>query len=193
VPPLLLPIDAANSAPYFRYWSFLPGRKESRFSIETAPVGAEDEVIQERRGPERVRSWEVGVRSGVVRKPVRGGMSDGAGWSSLSFFWGKSFRRREGTPAWRVKVCWICGWRIGGRGSVEGVMRRMSQCMFWARSSDVEMLVGRIIQRITRAMVRGLREVFVWMVVRNWERGVLGVRERRWIVQIGIMDTRIIQ
>lgn len=65
--------------------------------------------------------------------------------------------------------------------------------MFWARSSDVEMLVGRIIQRITRAMVRGLREVFVWMVVRNWESGVLGVRERRWIVQIGIMDTRIIQ
>lgn len=40
--------------------------------------------------------------------------------------------------------------------------------MFWARSSSVEMLVGRIIQRITRAMVRGLREVFVWRVVRNW-------------------------
>lgn len=31
--------------------------------------------------------------------------------------------------------------------------------MFWARRGDVESVVGRIIQRITREMMRGLR---VW-------------------------------
>jgi hypothetical protein len=62
--------------------------------------------------------------------------------------------------------------------------------MFLARSSDVEMIDGRIIQRITRAMVRGLRDVFVWRVVRNWGSVVVGVRERRWMEQIGIVNMK---
>lgn len=51
----------------------------------------------------------------------------------------------------------------------------------------VEREVGRMIQRITLAIVRGLREVLVRRVLRNWVIVVVGERERRWIVQSGIL------
>jgi hypothetical protein len=64
-------------------------------------------------------------------------------------------------------------------------MRRMSQWMFCAKSSEVDVLAGRMIQRITFEITRGLvgdEE----RVCRNWGIGVF--RERRWSVQIGILD-----
>jgi hypothetical protein len=75
-----------------------------------------------------------------------------------------------------------------GRGVVVGRMRRMSQWMFLARSSGVERVVGRIIQRITREMTRGLI-VSLWecKAFRKSGRVVEGVRERRWIAQTGIL------
>jgi hypothetical protein len=86
-----------------------------------------------------------------------------------------------------VDVCGELG-REGGREVVEGRMRRMSQWMFRARSSGVERLLGRIIQRITRDMIRGLR-VSLWecRACRKSGRVVEGVRERRWIAQMGIL------
>lgn len=63
---------------------------------------------------------------------------------------------------------------------VVGRMRRMDQWMFFARRGAVESVVGRIIQRRTREMVRRLRGGF-WEC-RAWRkegRVVVGVRERR--------------
>lgn len=64
-------------------------------------------------------------------------------------------------------------------------MRRMSQWMFCERSLEVDVLVGRMIQRITFEITRGLAgdEERVW---RNLGIGVLS--ERRWRVQIGILS-----
>ena len=61
----------------------------------------------------------------------------------------------------------------------------MSQWMFLARRAGTDMLVGRIIQRITFEMMRGLMEV-EWRVERKVWIVVEGVRERRLIVQTGI-------
>jgi len=60
--------------------------------------------------------------------------------------------------------------------------------MFLARSSGVERLVGRMIQRITRDIISGLI-VSLWecKVFRKPGRVVEGVRERRWIAQTGIL------
>ena len=49
----------------------------------------------------------------------------------------------------------------------------------------MEVLVGRMIQRITLLMMRGFRLV-VLRVDRNCGMGT--ERERRWMVQIGILD-----
>ena len=57
--------------------------------------------------------------------------------------------------------------------------------MFFARREGTEMVVGRIIHRITFEMMRGFRLV-EWRVERNWWREVEGVRERRLMVQTGI-------
>lgn len=67
-----------------------------------------------------------------------------------------------------------------------GRMRRMSQWMFLARRGTVESVVGRTIQRITRDMTRGLRSVDE-RAERNFGMEVDGMRERRLIVQIGIL------
>lgn len=67
-----------------------------------------------------------------------------------------------------------------------GKMTRMSQWMFLARRGTVESVVGRMIQRITRDMTRGLRSVDE-RDKRNLGIEVEGLRERRWIVQIGIL------
>jgi len=67
-------------------------------------------------------------------------------------------------------------------------MRRRSQWMFCARSSDVDICVGRIIQRRTRDMTRG-STLEVRRVERNVSKG-LGVvmwRERRVTVHKGIL------
>lgn len=47
----------------------------------------------------------------------------------------------------------------GGRIVDEGGIKRMSQWMFCARREGVEREEGRIIQRITREIIRGWREV----------------------------------
>lgn len=78
---------------------------------------------------------------------------------------------------------------MSGRGVLdnEGKMSKTSQCIFLARRGTVERVWGRIIHRMTRDIVRGSREVVerVWIKV---GREVEGVRERRWIVQIGIFE-----
>lgn len=90
-------------------------------------MGALGDEIQDCRGWVRERSWEEEERRGESREFVRGGMSVFCGWSSRSFLEGKSCKRREGTPAWRVKECWIWACRMFGSGDVLGRMRRMSQ------------------------------------------------------------------
>jgi hypothetical protein len=56
--------------------------------------------------------------------------------------------------------------------------------MFRARRWSVEIWVGRMIQRITRATTRGF-VVLDWRVERNVGSGlgVVGSRARRWMVQ----------
>jgi hypothetical protein len=76
--------------------------------------------------------------------------------------------------------------KLGGKGSEDGRMTKRSQWIFFARREGTEMLVGRIIQRITFEMVRGLIEV-EWRVERKFWREVEGVRERRLMVQTGIL------
>lgn len=75
----------------------------------------------------RERDCEDDVKFGDWREPVRGGISDWVGCSNRSFFSAKFCRRREGMPAFRLKVWAVWDWRIGGRGEVVGRMRRMSQ------------------------------------------------------------------
>jgi hypothetical protein len=81
-----------------------------------------------------------------------------------------------------------------GRGVVDGVdkMRRMSQWMFLARRGTVESVVGRIIQRITRDVTMGLRSE-AWRVLTNVGIEVEGLRERRFMVQIGIFEVRVVR
>lgn len=60
--------------------------------------------------------------------------------------------------------------------------------MLRARRFEVESLVGRIIQRRTREMTSGVRDVECRVerkVVRGF--GVVVWRDRRWIVQRGIL------
>jgi len=61
--------------------------------------------------------------------------------------------------------------------------------MFWAKSGETERVVGRIIQRMTRDMIKGLtgREERAW---RKVEMVMEGRRERRWIVQAGIVEVK---
>jgi hypothetical protein len=58
--------------------------------------------------------------------------------------------------------------------------------MFCARRGEMEIVVGRTIQRMTLDTTRGFREVLE-KVVRNLLSAVEGVRESRWTVQIGIL------
>lgn len=85
-------------------------------------------------------------------------------------------------------MCQWCEMRLvreGGKVVLDGRMRRMSQWMFCARREEVERVVGRTIQRMTREMtigVMGAEERVsrkVWIVVE-------GVREIRWRVRRGI-------
>jgi len=62
--------------------------------------------------------------------------------------------------------------------------------MFGARRGEMEIVVGRIIQRITLETTRGFKEVLE-RVVKNLESGVGGVREMRWRVQIGILGRSV--
>jgi hypothetical protein len=66
--------------------------------------------------------------------------------------------------------------------------RNRSQWMFCARRFSMEMRVGRMIQRMTREMMMGLR-LDDFRVERNVERGfgVVGCRARRWSVQRGMV------
>jgi hypothetical protein len=64
-------------------------------------------------------------------------------------------------------------------------MRRRSQWMFFARREGTDIVVGRIIQRITFEMVRGLIEVERRVERKFWIE-VEELRERRLIVQTGI-------
>jgi hypothetical protein len=76
--------------------------------------------------------------------------------------------------------------KLAGKGSEDGRMTKRSQWIFFARREGTEMLVGRIIQRITFEMMRGLIEV-EWRVERKFWREVEGVREMRLMVQTGIL------
>ncbi len=69
---------------------------------------------------------------------------------------------------------------------MDGRIRRRSQWIFLARSSEVEREVGRIIHRTTRDMTSGFRvSLCECRVVRK--EGIVSVRERRWIAQTGIL------
>lgn len=66
-------------------------------------------------------------------------------------------------------------------------MMRMSQWIFWARSLSVEVVVGRIIHRITRDTTTG----FSWAVEsveRKFGIVVEAVRDSKWRVQRGISE-----
>ena len=82
--------------------------------------------------------------------------------------------------------CAIKFWRFGGRGEEEGRMRRRSQWIFFARREGTEMVVGRIIHRITFEMVSGSTDV-ERRVERKFWIVAEGVRERRLMVQTGIL------
>ena len=103
---------------------------------------------------------------GLSSEVVKGGTSFGFGLRRDLFFSAKFWTRREGTPASRRNWCVVRDRRVGGRAAVVGRMRRMSQWVFWARRVVVEILVGRMIQRITLAVMRG------WMRVeeRAWRK-----------------------
>ncbi len=118
-----------------------------------------------------------------------GGREVGSGWRSFSFVCEKLVTRREGTPAVILQWWEIRFWIWAGRGSVEGRMRSISHAMLRARRCSVEMCVGRMIQRITREITRGLRAVEE-SVERKVGRGegVVGWRARRWSVQSGILS-----
>lgn len=96
----------------------------------------------------------------------------------------KSATSRDGTPAVTLHWCAMRVWSDAGRASVEGMMRRMSQCMFRASSAGTEMEVGRMIHRITFEITSGLREVEGRM---ERKFGIEVVRERRCKVQRGIV------
>ena len=104
------------------------------------------------------------------------------------FFEVKSWIRRDGTPAVILQWWWTSFWRSVGRAEVLGRMSKKSQCVFWARSCEVESLEGSIIQRITRDMMRGDRVVDL-SVDRKVNRGlgVVGCNEIRWRLQSGIL------
>jgi hypothetical protein len=75
-----------------------------------------------------------------------------------------------------------------GRGEVLGTTRKRSQWMLRPRRVSVDWWLGRIIHRMTRDTTRG--EISEDLrVVRKAERGVVGFRARRWIVQSGILTT----
>lgn len=88
--------------------------------------------------------------------------------------------RRDGTPAWTVKVWAIRVCREDGRGVVNGAgrMSRRSQCMFLAKSEVVEREVGRMIHLMTLETTRGLMLEDL-RLLRNVEMVVGGVRDRR--------------
>lgn len=69
---------------------------------------------------------------------------------------------------------------------MSGRIMSKSQWMFCARRGEMEIVVGRTIQRMTLDTTRGFREVLE-KVVRNLLSAVEGVRESRWTVQIGIL------
>jgi hypothetical protein len=118
---------------------------------------------------------------------VSGGFTlpDG-GFRSDAFLDGKSFSRRDGTPAVTVQVAAI--WAVTEAGSVvlAGRTRSRSQWVLWASSGDVESVLGRIIQRTTRACIMGLMET-----ARSEERkaGIveLELREMMKRLQSGIL------
>lgn len=64
-------------------------------------------------------------------------------------------------------------------------MRSRSQCIFCASSLSVEVKFGRIIQRTTLPIVRGVVEDEE-TAERNW--GIGTARERRRTVQTGILE-----
>jgi hypothetical protein len=85
----------------------------------------------------------------------------------------------------------MCGCSEDGSGEVEARLRRMSQWMFCARRASVDVWEGRIIQRTTRAVVKGLMPL-ACTASRNCGMLVEGARERRWSVQTGIVDRYVV-
>lgn len=132
---------------------------------------------------------------GLLRAPVRGGMSLGfLGWRRDGFMvvW-KDFRRRLGTPVWRVK--WLVIWKgclvdmredmSSCEDRVSSMIRRRSQ--WGSRRAFVFMCSGRMIQRIGLDRVRG---VTLWDLIclRRDGRVFESEREKRWMLASGILD-----
>lgn len=73
-----------------------------------------------------------------------------------------------------------------GREDVPGRRMRRSQCVLWARRGTVERALGRMIQRITLLWIIGVNEADRREEMKEGIV-VVGVRERRWSVQSGIV------
>jgi hypothetical protein len=109
---------------------------------------------------------------------VSGSLTEpGGGFNSAAFLAGKSFSSADGTPAVMVQRVAICDVMAAGSVVVDGRTRTRSQCVLCARRGVVERVVGRIIQRTTRAWVMGVIE---WVRREERKEGivVVGVRER---------------
>lgn len=149
------------------------------------------ESIQASRSAESSRSWLDCFVFFVELGGLNGGSVPAPGCNNFSFVLAKSLVSREGTPAVTLQWCCTSVAMLVGSASVLGRMRRRSHVMLRARRCSVEILVGRMIQRITRETTRGLmgldlradRKVDIGLGVVLWSA-------RRWRVHSGIVFTR---
>lgn len=169
----------------------MPGLKERRLNMETAPRSSAPPLstapsIQALRSADNSRFWADEVVDFVASSPRRGGTEPGSGCIRAWFLAAKFWVSRDGMPAVMDQWCAICWMRGGGRALVEGRMRRMSQWMLRARRCSVEIFVGRIIQRTTWDITKGVKFEDL-RVERKVGRAMVGWRDMRWRVQSGIV------
>lgn len=97
--------------------------------------------------------------------------------------------RAEGTPVWMLHWRRVCAVMDGARvGDERGRMRRTSHSLklLPGMRESLDRVVGVMIHLMTLARMRGLG-VEDWMAWWNWSQWVF--RDRRWIVQIGIVGS----
>lgn len=185
-PPLFDPMDFANAFPYSRYWSFKPGLKASRLSIDTAPLGPLPPEIQSRSSPLSSSDCAEGAVLESTMEPVNGGTSTGEGCKRLWLVDEKVEMSLEGIPASMDHWFSMRGWRCSGSVvRAPGKMTRTCHGEDGDSSDSFERLVGVMIHRITLAVTRGSRRGEVaWTAARKVGMDVL--RLRRKTEQTGI-------
>jgi hypothetical protein len=157
--------------------------------METAPrpEDLEKELIHWLRSSVNSRPCAEDATRGFSSEPVNAGIEVGGGCRIFSLRSAKLLTRRDGTPAVRDQYPTSINLRSEGRDEGPSVTMKRSHGDFGWRRAGTESWVGVMIQRITLAIMRGLRDDEE-RAERKRDWGTEEESETRWRMQAGMVN-----